>query len=506
VVRHAENGEIQVSLSHDDRACLAVAGSGPQGCDIAPVTMRTRDEWDRLLGRARAPLLERLLQGADAGSLDRAGTRLWAAGEALTKATDTSAVALEIERENGDTVLFRDSTAGHELSVLTFPVQLARGPDRVVAVVVQPGEDAPQAPQPDGASLEEQYDYDPNAYTLGITQDGPVDGMVVVGIRFPVTFREVANLSRTVYFSHYVIWMGKVRELACQPVYKDLAADFVTGKWGMVTNYGELRVIDGVRADDVVEGRFFLGPYSGTHGSTQELHYEWRRILPDGTSERVAWSRMEVTWVAILDHGVVEARPFPDYYQRVMDRMTPPDTPEVRAKLVPQPSAEVELGEVIYSVPPGPVNKALLREQVFETSLEESNLVGNIYFGNYYLFHGRTRDHFFRDAAPDYYRGTGERGELRCLYCRIDHLREAMPFDRIAVRLSLNSLHELGVRLRVDLFRATDEGGREKLGSGEHVAGWFVPRADGRWELAPLPDVFRRAVLKQAKASQGVTS
>jgi acyl-CoA thioesterase FadM len=417
----------------------------------------------------------------------------------LRKAADGTPGELAVDREQDESVLFR----GGDLAVLTFPLDLTRGPERIVAVVVEAPDEAPAAAS---GSLEEQYDYDPSSYKLQITADGPVPGMVVVGIRFPVTFREMANLSRTLYFSHYFIWMGKVRELACQPVYKELARDFVTGKWGMVTNYGELRVIDEVRADDVVEGRFFLGPYTGPHGSTQELHYEWRRVLPDGGWQPVAWSRMEVTWVAILDHGIVEARPFPDYYQRVMDRMTPPDEPEIRARLVPQPSADVDLGPVLWAAPPGPINRALLREDVFETTLEESNLVGNIYFGNYYLFHGRTRDQFFRKAAPDYYRGTGERGELRCVYCRIDHLREAMPFDRIAIRLSLDALHELGVRLRVDVFRATDDGGREKLGSGVHVAGWYAPTTEGRWALAPLPDVFRDALLRQAEASQGATS
>jgi acyl-CoA thioesterase FadM len=463
------------------------------------VTPRTREQWLALIGSAREALLDRLVAGPDAGSLDRAGTRVWAAVEALRKAADGDPGELAVQRQQDESVLFR----GGDLAVLTFPLDLTRGPDRIVAVVVEPPEDEPE---PAGGSLEEQYDYDPSSYKLQITADGPVPGMVVVGIRFPVTFREVANLSRTLYFSHLVIWMGKVRELACQPVYKDLARDFVTGKWGMVTNYGELRVIDGVRADDVVEGRFFLGPYTGPHGSTQELHYEWRRILPDGGWEPVAWSRMEVTWVAILDHGIVEARPFPDYYQRVMDRMTPPDTPHVRASLVPQPSGEVDLGPALWTAPPGPVNKALLREQVFETSLEDSNLVGNLYFANYYMLHGRARDHFFHDAAPDYYLGTGERGELRCMYCRIDHLREAMPFERIAVRLSLDALHELGVRLRIDLYRAADDGGREKLGSGVHVAGWYLPTADGKWALAPLPDVFRDALVRQAEASQGAVS
>jgi acyl-CoA thioesterase FadM len=498
-VRGAPNGDVQVSLSHDDRACLAVAGSGPQGCDIAPVTPRPREQWTALVGSARAPLLDRLVAGPDAGSLDRAGTRLWAAAEALRKAADADPGELAIARRQDESVLFR---AG-DLAVLTFPLELTRGPERIVAVVVEPPDDEPA---PSAGSLAEQYDYDPSAYQLQITSDGPVPGLVVVGIRFPVTFREMANLSRTLYFSHYFIWMGKVRELACQPVYDDLARDFVTGRWGMVTNYGELRVVDEVRADDVVEGRFFLGPYTGPYGSTQELHYEWRRVLPDGGCEPVAWSRMEVTWVEILGHGVVEARPLPGYYQRVMDRMTPPDTPDVRASLEPRPSADVDLGEVLWAARPGPVNRALLREDVFETTLEEANLVGNIYFGNYYLFHGRTRDRFFRDAAPDYYRGTGERGELRCLYCRIDHLREAMPFDPIAIRLSLDALHELGVRLRIDVFRATEDGGREKLGSGVHVAAWHAPAGEGRWALAPLPDVFRDALVRQAEASQRAAS
>ncbi|MFY9580559.1 MAG: thioesterase family protein [Gaiellaceae bacterium] len=503
MLKHPGNGTVEVSLSHDDRACFCVAGPGPQGCDVAVVSERTREQWQGLLGGGADALLDRLLASADRGSLDRAGTRIWAATEALRKATDARPEQLVIDRQDGDAVLFRGGTSDSALAVLTFPLDLIRGPVRLLAVVVEPKE---QAIEPDGVSIAEEYDFNPSTYTMDVTKDGPVPDMVVLGIRFPVTFREVANLSRTLYFSHYFIWMGKVRELACQPIYQDLASDFVTGKWGMVSNYGELRILDWIRADDVVEGRCYAGPYSGTHGSVQELHYEWRRILPGGGSERVAWSRMEVTWVAIVGHGVVEPRPFPDYYQRGMDRMTPPDTPEVRASLKPQPSGDVDLGQVLWAAPPGPVNKALLREQVFETSLEDSNLVGNLYFANYYLLHGRTRDHFFHDAAPDYYLGTGERGELRCMYCRIDHLREAMPFDRIAVRLSLDALHEFGARLRIDLYRATDDGGREKLGSGRHVAGWFVPDADGRWTLGPLPDVFRNAILEQAERAQEDTT
>ena len=95
------------------------------------------------------------------------------------------------------------------------------------------------------------------------------------------------------YFSHYFIWMGKVRELACQPVYESLAAEFATGRWGMVTNNAETRILGEVHADDVIDVRLWLEGLSGREGSTQELHYDWRRVLPDGGLERVAWSKMK---------------------------------------------------------------------------------------------------------------------------------------------------------------------------------------------------------------------
>lgn len=116
------------------------------------------------------------------------------------------------------------------------------------------------------------------------------------------------------------------------------------------------------------------------------------------------------------------------------------------------------------------------------------------YFANYTVWQGRIRDHFFHEVAPEYYRGVGEHGELRCLYAKVEHLREAMPFEQIAVRLFLDAVHEYGVRLKVEYFRVVPDGGREKLAFGEHVAGWYAPGVDGIWARAPLPAVFREAL------------
>ena len=124
-----------VSLSHDNHACLCVAGYGLQGCDIAPVTHRTWQEWIALLSYERQPLMHQLLGVND--SLDRAGTRIWATVEALRKATNASHIDLAIARTGGDCVLFQEVVSGSQLKVLTFPIALTRGLERMVALVVQ---------------------------------------------------------------------------------------------------------------------------------------------------------------------------------------------------------------------------------------------------------------------------------------------------------------------------------------------------------------------------------
>jgi enediyne polyketide synthase len=479
-----------VSLAHDDWAALAVAGEGSQGCDLAPVEPRTRERWVGLLGAGREPLLDELVAAGDA--LDVAGTRLWAAAEAARKA-DGGGNALAIERRRGDAVLLSSGA----VQVMTFPLTLPGGPERVVALVVEPEPVAePEAP----TRLAARYGYDPGSYALGVPGNGPT-GTPIVSVRFPLTFRECASLSRTLYFSHVFVWMGKVRELACQPVYEPLARQFATGRWGMVSNYAETRFFGEARAEDTVEGQFWLGPASGRLGSTQDLHYDWFRLLPGQEPEPFAWSRMGVTWVEILGHGIVEPRPLPDYYAALMEEMTPPDTADVRAALEPSPPAEpIDLGPELWSARPGPGGGVVLHDEAFDTSLEESNLVGNIYFANYYVWQGVTRDRFFQALAPELYLGTGESGELRCLYQRTDHLREAMPFQRIAARMSLAAVHQSGVRLRFDIYHV-DGDRRDKLGAGVHVAGWYAPAGEGEpWRLAPLPDVFRDALLARAGA------
>ena len=126
---------VETSLSHDDHACLCVVGAGPQGCDIAPITERTRTNWLALLTPEKGDLLQQVISSGD--SLDIAGSRIWAATEALVKAAGMEAKpSLTLEQRDGDSVLFGGSMGSQYLYILTFPIELNQSPKRIVAVVV----------------------------------------------------------------------------------------------------------------------------------------------------------------------------------------------------------------------------------------------------------------------------------------------------------------------------------------------------------------------------------
>ena len=170
---------------------------------------------------------------------------------------------------------------------------------------------------------------------------------------------------------------------------------------------------------------------------------------------------------------------------------------------LPEKLPEVDFGSEVYCAPPGPSAGPLLREQTFQTALEDADLVGNIHFSDYFVWQGRVRDSYFYELAPNYYRGNGEQGELLCRRSRVEHLREAMPFDRIYVTMSLRAVYECGVSLYFEYFHLNDNGEKQKLAYGEHDAVWTKRVAGDNFVSAPLPQKIREALLPARSAMEG---
>jgi len=489
--------EMDISLSHDGYVLLCVAGQGLQGCDVASISTRSQQEWVAILGSSKDPLLQQLIVNGD--SLDQAGTRIWAAMEALRKALNSPFPTIVYHKQIDDAVLFKSNLTDKNVHVLTFPIQLARGPRKIVAFVVQrfTNQKVTVTSQTKKDSRTRRFNFDFEAYTIDIT-DGP-QGQPLSIIRFPVTFKEASNPSRSLYFSHYFSWMGKLREIMVQPICEKLVKWFSTGKWGLVTNLAETKIYGEAKPGDIIEAHQWLDNVTGKEESTMELCFEWHKISNSGERDLIAVSKMSTSWVAIHGHGVVEVRPFPEFGKEFVRRMLPPIDSRHRtqqARPLEKSITTTDLGKKLFEMKAGPIKQSsLLKEKIFETSLEDANLVGNIYFSNYYKWQGRVRDLFINELAAKHLRDKGQQGELRCTFCKINHLNEAMPFARILVRMHRQAVFERGARFYFDYYRVAEDGSRQKLGFGEHHAVWHKPNEQGKWVPTKMPSFIHTALI-----------
>jgi acyl-CoA thioesterase FadM len=173
----------------------------------------------------------------------------------------------------------------------------------------------------------------------------------------------------------------------------------------------------------------------------------------------------------------------------MLPRYKAPNSPEK----IPQPFDELDERDhesYLYIAPVASTVGPVLHTQLIDTSLEDANIVGNIYFANYYAWQGRVRDRYFYDLVPEFFQGTGEAGELICLHCRVDHLREGMPFDRIEVRMALKSLKTSRATFHFDYFKSLPEGRQLKLATGEQTVVWVRRDASKK----PIPHPFPPSV------------
>jgi hypothetical protein len=106
------------------------------------------------------------------------------------------------------------------------------------------------------ASAKEIYRLDPNTHIARLSHKGP-EGQPVFEFSQLVSFHNSSALSRHVPLSKYAWWMGKMRETVLAAGVPHIAGKIATGKWGMVTNRTELRVLGEVTANDVVLMRFW---------------------------------------------------------------------------------------------------------------------------------------------------------------------------------------------------------------------------------------------------------
>ncbi|QXP88039.1 type I polyketide synthase [Methylococcus capsulatus] len=503
----ATHTPLEVSLSHDDEMLLCVAGKGFQGCDLVGPIQRSREQWRAMLNANLFSLVHRLESRGEL--LNEAGARVWAALEAAMKALNTRDLTLDIEAMKADGVLFRATDKYVRLWIVSFPLVREHGGQRMVAMVVTgtpvldkavPVKMAHPAPtgENDGSWLRWLAAGGDPADILRVeTHVTAQDSDHRIAFRFPLAFKDGANADGTLYFSRYFEWMGRIREMALRPVLRQLTSEFTSGEHAWVTNRSWAVIEKPVCAGEIIEVSCrFLGR-NGPGNATVAVGFEWNRVPPHGTPERVATSQIQMTWAKVLSHGVVIPEPYPPYLDSFFRELeAAPAEHGAREQTSHNRSMEL-LGTALWRAKPGPAGGVFLAEQSVVTSPNDANLVGNIYYSKYYELQGSLRDSYFHGIVPDAYRiGEAQEG-LRCIFTEIRHLRDAMPFDTIKARMSVAAIHQKGVLLAFDFFRLLPGGKSEKLATGTHVAAWRMATESA--EITNLPSMLRIHLLKMVR-------
>jgi enediyne biosynthesis thioesterase len=85
--------------------------------------------------------------------------------------------------------------------------------------------------------------------------------------------------------------------------------------------------------------------------------------------------------------------------------------------------------------------------------LEETNLVGNVYFARFVSWQGRCRELFLRDHAPEVIDELARDLRLVTTHVSCDYLAELRALDEVVVRMTLARLTAGRVSMRFEYLR-----------------------------------------------------
>jgi acyl-CoA thioesterase FadM len=97
--------------------------------------------------------------------------------------------------------------------------------------------------------------------------------------------------------------------------------------------------------------------------------------------------------------------------------------------------------------------------------------------------------------------GKGEKGEFICLNCEIHHLAEAMPFDKIRVKMYLRKIFDKGLDLYFDFFKLKNNLESDRLAYATHKV-IFANLVDHKFVPKELPKNILTVIKKHVSVAK----
>lgn len=126
-------------------------------------------------------------------------------------------------------------------------------------------------------------------------------------------------------------------------------------------------------------------------------------------------------------------------------------------------------------------------------TLEDTNLVGNVYFTRYFSWQGRCRELFLREHAPSVLAELSADLALVTVRSSCDFFDELRASEEVVVSMTLDGIWQNRVGMRFEYTRVLP-GPRTPIALGaQEVA--CMRRGDGRLQATAVPDALRSALV-----------
>ncbi|HEY9885761.1 MAG TPA: hypothetical protein V6C96_00735, partial [Vampirovibrionales bacterium] len=293
--------------------------------------------------------------------------------------------------------------------------------------------------------------------------------------KFVTTFKDCKAFFGRTYFTDFPVWVGYIREIVLGPIRKEIVNDLKGGKYGMVTNTSSINIYNEAETFDEVIGQVWITKESDFDRSFIDLSFEWLKKGKDGLLVKLADCKLSTTWVEIVGHGLVKVSPIPAYFLKFLETHKTKDLHDKNQKLLLQEYVSTkDLGEVEYQTNSIIRPDVMLSKSRFQTGIFDSNLVGNLYYSNYYDWQAKTTERYLFKFIPEIFTNQGKLGEFICLESKVNHIQEAMPFEEIVVKVYLENLYSNGFKLFFEYFSCGmgDGNTERKLASGSNTFIW----------------------------------
>lgn len=124
--------------------------------------------------------------------------------------------------------------------------------------------------------------------------------------------------------------------------------------------------------------------------------------------------------------------------------------------------------------------------------LEDTNLVGNVYYANHVRWQGRCREMFLRDHAPEILEELAYSLALVTIRVSCEYLMELSAFDEVIIRMQLGGLTQSRITMAFAYWRRI--GDREELVARGEQQVACMRREGDRLLATPVPAALQAAL------------